>query len=92
MELELPDVTNGEDVVAKCARLMLIHLVLKARPNAPDEEVLEVVNKLIDRYQFESELMWFMKEFDWCEFEQFTWPQPNRNPTYWVRPPEGPNE
>jgi len=62
----------------------MIHLVLKARPHDPDEGILEVIDKLIG--PFEAELMWFMDEFDWCEFEQFTWPQPNRSPKYWVRP------
>lgn len=81
-----PDVTNRDDVVAKSARYMLIYLVTKARPDAPDEEILAVVDKLIE--PFESELGWFLDEFDYCEFEQFTWPQPNRRPRYWERSPE----
>ena len=88
LDIEPPNFKDRNDVVAKAAKYMMIHLVLKARPDAPDEEILEVVDKLIDRYPFESELMWFMDEFDWCEFEQYTWPRPDRKPRYWAHPPD----
>lgn len=83
LDIGPPDLRSRNDVVAKSARYMLMHLAMTARPDAPDDEILEVVGKLIE--PFERELMLFLNEFDYCEFEQFTWPKPERKPTYWAR-------